>query len=191
MSGGVRPGAGRRPTGEVKRSEMLQVRLTPEEMAAVRETAAHHRLTVTDLVRKALGLAVFALVFLSGCCWQGYADIECDPPPRADEAQALVEAAYAARFGWHADAVVRWTREPMEVHGYEADGVSFDCADIWVYRYSDTPSETSLAHELAHCYAGEISHCGLHADNTHSNPAIWGDDGLVARTNAMLADRGL
>lgn len=47
---------GRKPKGEHKRSEIIQVRVTKEERAKIEETAAYYSLTVTDLIRKALGL---------------------------------------------------------------------------------------------------------------------------------------
>ncbi len=55
MRGGQRLGAGRPAEPKAKRT-FLQVRLTPEELASVQETAAHHGLNVSALVRVALGL---------------------------------------------------------------------------------------------------------------------------------------
>lgn len=53
--GGRRIGAGRKPSPN-PRCEVLNVRLTAEEMASIRETAEHHGLHVPDLVRAALGI---------------------------------------------------------------------------------------------------------------------------------------
>lgn len=55
MKGGQRLGAGRPPQADVRRFP-IQIRLTEEELESVKETAAHYKMTVSDLVRKALGL---------------------------------------------------------------------------------------------------------------------------------------
>jgi predicted DNA binding CopG/RHH family protein len=55
MRGGQRLGAGRRPEPNPRRA-IVQVRLTEEELASVRETAAHHGVSTSTLIRAALGL---------------------------------------------------------------------------------------------------------------------------------------
>jgi hypothetical protein len=58
MNGGQRLGAGRPPnaTGPARR-RVIQVRLTDEEFEQVKETAAHYKVDVSNLVRAALGLS--------------------------------------------------------------------------------------------------------------------------------------
>ena len=67
LKGGQRLGAGR-PAAADSRRHLIQFRVTEDELRDVKETAAHLGLTVTDLVRKALGLAVVLLVLALGAC---------------------------------------------------------------------------------------------------------------------------
>lgn len=55
MKGGQRLGAGR-PAEPTARRALLQVRVTEEELERVKKTAEHYGMTVSELVRKALGL---------------------------------------------------------------------------------------------------------------------------------------
>lgn len=53
--GGQRLGAGRKKDPGSRRL-ILQVRVTPEECDRIKQTAAHYGMSVSELVRKALGL---------------------------------------------------------------------------------------------------------------------------------------
>lgn len=55
MKGGQRLGAGRPKDPDARRA-LLQVRLSDEEMALLKRTAKDLRMSVSDLVRRALGL---------------------------------------------------------------------------------------------------------------------------------------
>ncbi len=55
MRGGQRSGAGRPREADAKRV-ILQIRVTEDELSRVKKTAEHYGVSVSDLVRKALGL---------------------------------------------------------------------------------------------------------------------------------------
>lgn len=188
MGGGARLGAGRRPALDAK-TEVLHVRLTPQEMADLKATADHYNLTVANLVRRALGL--IALLLVVGCCPLDPYDDTTDAPPGADEARRLIELRYTQYFGQARGTTIYWTDYPLS--GGENLGEAYGCSQLWIYRNSDLPSETSLAHEIAHCYAGDVDYCGLFAGHgdSHTDPVIWGESGLVSETNAELAAMGL
>ena len=53
--GGARKGAGRPPKGDASRTEPIPVKLSPDEMDALRTDAERKGITLADLVRGALG----------------------------------------------------------------------------------------------------------------------------------------
>lgn len=55
MNGGQRLGAGR-PKGEDARDQVIQFRLSKAEKERLEETAKHYGVSVSDLIRTALGL---------------------------------------------------------------------------------------------------------------------------------------
>ena len=101
----------------------------------------------------------------------------------------MVVAAFTDEFGYQPSTVrVRWTDE---IRG-GASGTLYGCDAIWV-RLSPglAPSGMQLAHELAHCFADNYSHCGLCTDNSHAESWIWGEGGIVSRVNETLSAAGL
>lgn len=55
MRGGQRLGSGR-PSDPGARREIIQVRVTADELERIKKTAEHYGVSVSDLIRKALGL---------------------------------------------------------------------------------------------------------------------------------------
>lgn len=55
MPGGPRINSGRKPKEDAK-TATLSVRMSPEDLEDVKETARYHNVSVTRLVRMALGL---------------------------------------------------------------------------------------------------------------------------------------
>jgi hypothetical protein len=136
------------------------------------------------------------LLVLAGCCPVAIVGEDVDPPPGADEAIELIHAEYMAAFeSERREVEVQWV---ASIDGEDGRGVSFSCRDIWIAAAdSDAPSDTNLAHEVAHCYAGHVpaSGCVGHYDNSHTEAWIWGEPGvrpgIVSETRALMAAAGL
>ena len=144
-----------------------------------------------------VGLAS-ALLALAGCCPVLIVSGEVDPPEGADEAIELIHDRYSAAFGGTQRTVeVTWV-EYIEADGEALGGATISCLDIWVaVSPGESPSDTGLAHELAHCYAGHVPDSGRcpfwweTADGRHSEGWIWERGGLVSITRQELSSLGL
>lgn len=55
-TGGPRPGAGRKSKGRKTKSVVVQFRCSEADYDMIQRTAEAYRMTVTDLIRAALGL---------------------------------------------------------------------------------------------------------------------------------------
>lgn len=136
-------------------------------------------------------------IVLAGCCPVAIVGEDADPPPGADEAIELIHAEYMAAFDSpRREVEVTWVSHIEPRPDSDLDtvlGWSTSCVDIWVaVADGAAPSETHLAHEVAHCYAGHVPRSGCIGsyDNAHAEMWIWGEGQLVARVNAILADGG-
>ena len=97
----------------------------------------------------------------------------------------MIVGVFAEQFGHQPESIrIRWTEQ------LDVAGTLYGCGAIWLTPRT-APSGSSLAHELAHCFADHYSACGLCTDDTHSERWIWGDDGIVQRVNKQLSQAGL
>jgi hypothetical protein len=136
---------------------------------------------------------------LAGCCPAAIVGEDVEPPPGADEALEMVHAEYTAAFDSpRREVSISWVASIETGEGPRL-GWSTSCGDIWIaVSDGDAPSDTSLAHEVAHCYASHMpaEGCGGY-DDSHSEVWIWGetaargDGGLVDDIRYLLADAGL
>jgi hypothetical protein len=138
------------------------------------------------------------VIGLIGCCPVAIVGEDVDPPPGADEAIELIHAEYMAAFDSDRREVsISWvasisTETP---DGRRTLAWSSACDDVWIVANVERalPSRTSLAHEMAHCYAGHMpeSGCGSY-DNSHAETWVWeAETGLVDATDGDLAALGL
>jgi hypothetical protein len=157
------------------------------------------------MLARVVGL-VFIIVMLgvcvavaSGCCPAAIVGEDVEPPPGADEAIDMIHAEYQAAFDSpRRGVVVNWVaslRSSETPEGQRTFAWSSACDDVWIVvnEDRDLPSRTSLAHEIAHCYAGHMpeSGCGSY-DNSHAEVWVWeAETGLVDATDGDLAALGL
>ncbi len=134
------------------------MRLTKNEKERLEATAKHHNMSVSDLVRAALGLAVLALV-LVGCAYEAPLprNPQVDAPASAGAAEELVVDTWEAllRFDgntptilWFSDGCLeydepddrcllgRFYAHPNEIHLYRP--------------LTDLPSNSAMTHEFLH-----------------------------------------
>lgn len=120
------------------------------------------------------------------------------PHPDADEAEALVAAFYRDATGLDLEFNVYWSfnKIPVGLGRTLRGGAASSCINLWVWDGNGTKpvSELSLAHEMAHCWAGDVPpECDAEYDivNDHADPFWWGNGGMVDQANALLAENGL
>jgi hypothetical protein len=132
---------------------------------------------------------VVAIGLMGGCCDAIVTSESVDPPPGAAEAQDVAEAMLGAELG-EREAFVTWVTR-ISYDGEMVGGAAISCEDIFVVVRGEAPSDTTLAHELAHCYVGDVpaSGCSFTA-STHAGP-VWEAGGLVDQVNDELASLGL
>jgi hypothetical protein len=198
MRGGQRAGAGR-PRDPDARRHAIQVRVTDDELARVKQTAEHYGLSVSDLVRKSLGLAVLLLVMLVGCVTPPMpTNALADPPAGADEALDLAVAAWADELlGGRRPAppaVVWFEGECLDYPEHQLEHVPCMIGRYWSPNgpglepeihllVSERPSDSALAHELLHWGLDRLGDL----DAAHAGPR-WD---LVASVESTLREGGL
>lgn len=140
---------------------------------------------------------LIAVVVLGACCPTVIVGEEVSAPVDADLAVELIHERYQEAFDSdRRTTAVTWV---TRVHndGKDQNAASLSCVDVWIVaRPNERPSETSLAHEMAHCYAGHVPETGRcptfwETDTSHSEVWIWGSDGLVNTVKQELSDLGL
>jgi hypothetical protein len=113
-----------------------------------------------------------------------------DAPPTTGEAIELVGELYALETGQHIEVAVRWY-DPADDH---RAGYTYGCADIRV-RWDGVSrvGATVLAHEMAHCYAGDVNPtgCGGPGSDGHADPVWWGVTGRALVAESRLSRSGL
>lgn len=184
MKGGQRLGAGRIPDANARR-HVLQVRVSEEELESVKATAKHYSLSVSDLVRKALGLAVASLL-VAGCALG--APVRRDLEETLAEATPIIVAEWEAVLGvdlpdaapvvvWHSDCV------PFEGECYGALYRAGDDEIDLLVPPSHRVSDTALAHELLHWALLRTYGFGDHTHERHEwtrvdeiNHVLWCND---------------
>jgi hypothetical protein len=116
---------------------------------------------------------------------------EVEPPAGAEEAIELIHQEYTAAFDSpRREVSVTWV-ESLDFDGPRL-GWSTSCADIWIKSVKKV-SDSALAHEMAHCYSGDMPEGGCVGsyDNSHSVEWVWSFGGLVVVTKEELRAAGL
>lgn len=134
-------------------------------------------------------MRALAVLLVAACCPSTDGATEIDPPAGAAEALELVAELYALERGEHREVVVRWSSTPIAGHL----GLGLHCGELWVWTEPGRAiAETAFAHEIAHCYAGDMdeSSCGYN-DDSHADPVWWASDGLAMQGAELLREAGL
>jgi hypothetical protein len=131
---------------------------------------------------------------LGGCCPPIIHGPEVAPPPGAELAIDIVEAEYQEAFGREVAVGIVWVASLDDYEGHGVIGAANDCVELFVVLWAGAaPSDTSMAHEMAHCWAAHIpdSGCDPFSDDSHSEEWLWGASGLVEAVDNRLAGMGL
>ena len=130
-------------------------------------------------------MRVLLVALLSACCPHLDGETEVDPPPSAARVIETVGDFYALEIGEHREVGFRWSSTVMSsAEGEGITGFGARCGDLWVYV--GPAWRRSVAHEMAHCYAGDIGdHCWT-ADNSHGDERWWARDGLMVQAVELV-----